>query len=117
MYWLTETFISIVINDVCVCVCVRVCVCVCVLKSIHDTCTIQEVIILDVFDKKELLDVDYYEEKARKNVISKERWWNRMSVINNTTIWCIPTVQRSNKWKHKVNFVIESEEHKILSSS
>ena len=51
----------------------RVCVCVCVLKSIHDTCTIQEVIILDVFDKKELLDVDYYEEKARKNVISKER--------------------------------------------
>ena len=39
-----------------------------------------------------------------------------MSVINNTTIWCIPAVQRSNKWEHKLNCnIIWSEEHKILS--
>ena len=40
MCWLTETFISIVIKDMWMCV----------LESIHDTCTIQYVVIVAVFD-------------------------------------------------------------------
>ena len=41
-----------------------------------------------------------------------------MSAFNNTTIWCIAAVQRSNKREHKINFnIIWSEVHKILSCS